>query len=83
MREGDLGDPLDLLRFLTDMGAVCFDMMGTHHNMFTRPSTSLEQYLDSLESGRNSLFRGGNYRYKKDPFGPWDDVMCWFPLATS
>lgn len=80
MRKSNLGDPLELLHFLTSMGAICFDMMGTHHELY-RPSISLTDYLKSLESGKNSKFNHGNYR--KDPFGPWDDILCWFPDATE
>ena len=39
-RKSKLGDPLELLRLMTSMGAICFDMSSTHHELY-RPSISL------------------------------------------
>ena len=76
MRAGnDLGEPMDLLRMLPDMGAICFDMMGDH-NLMPRPSSPLQRYFETLDKGNNSYI---NLRPETNLVGPWDDIMCWFP----
>lgn len=81
MRGANSGRPIDLLQFMVQMGAVCFDMMGQHHELLVRPSTSLEVYLESLESGKHSTYNGGDY--STIAVGPWEDILCWFPKATN
>jgi hypothetical protein len=45
----------------------------------------LENYYRSLISGLNSTHRSAinGLNYTHDPIGPWDDILCWFPEATS
>lgn len=84
------GDPLVLLQYMTSMGAVCFDMLddngggsGSHH-VRERPSAPLSVYYQSLISGLNSTNKRARngLNYTNDPFGPWDDILCWFPDST-
>lgn len=69
---------------MVSMGAICFDMMQTDtHHAITRPSAPLERYYESINSGRNSPHRSARNNYTTDKIGPWDDILCWFPEATS
>lgn len=78
MQRGKFGDPLELLYLLPQMGAVCFDMMG-QHNALPRPSEPLEQYYKTLNEGKNGDGSYNRIMPRKDPFGPWDDIMCYWP----
>lgn len=84
MKQGELGDPAELLRLMPEMRAICFDMMGLH-NMFPRTSRPLESYYDDLIRGNNSYMYGNQLPVSgvvpKDGIGPWDDIMCFFPEA--
>lgn len=83
MRSADSGDPLELLKFMTSMGAICFDMMDPEsHHVITRPSTPLLRYFESMSSGKNSTHVSARNNYATDDIGPWDDILCWFPEAT-
>ena len=85
MRKAVSGDPLELLNLMVSMGAICFDMMGEHHEL-TRPSKPLDAYYRSLNNGRLSPYleeKKKNIPYRGDPFGPWDDILCFFPDATN
>jgi hypothetical protein len=89
MQTAGSGDQMLLLKYMISMGAICFDMLqdsgdGDHHVM-GRPSSPLENYYRSLISGLNSTHRSAinGLNYTHDPIGPWDDILCWFPEATS
>ena len=83
MRTSQTGDPKQLLQLMISMGAVCFDMMmGDVHHYITRPSTPLETYYNSLNSGMYSPHPSAKNKYATDDIGPWDDIVCWFPEAT-
>lgn len=76
MRKSHLGDPWELLSLLPNMGALCFDMMGTH-NKLPRPSAPLEEYYKRLDGGQNSM--NSHSQLSSDGIGPWDDIMCMWP----
>merc|ERR1712146_752656 len=76
MRKGQLGNPEELLSLLPRLGALCFDMMGTH-NKLPRPSAPLEDYYKRLDGGQNS--KSSHAQLSSDGIGPWDDIMCTWP----
>jgi FkbM family methyltransferase len=78
MQQQETGNPLELLELLPQMGAVCFDMMGTH-NKFPRPSAPLAAYHAKLGSGTNSELLSVRAHAPRQGMGPWEDVMCWWP----
>ena len=79
MQQEETGNPLELLELLPQMGAVCFDMMGTH-NKFPRPSAPLAAYHAKLDSGTNSeLLSTVRAHASRKGIGPWEDVLCWWP----
>ena len=87
MKQGNLGEPMELLRLLPGMKALCFDMYG-NHNLFPRPSRPLSRYYTHLLSGNHSYM----YDNQLPPsgvvpgaplVGPWDDILCWFPHAAE
>mmetsp|Transcript_25372 Transcript_25372/g.37470 ORF Transcript_25372/g.37470 Transcript_25372/m.37470 type:complete len:84 (-) Transcript_25372:368-619(-) len=79
MQNSKSSDPEQLLNLLPSMAAVCFDMTGEHHRP-SRPSQPLGKYYQSLNSGLNSPHTKD---YTGDSYGPWDDILCWFPSATD
>ena len=78
MQQQETGNPLELLELLPQMGAVCFDMMGTH-NKFPRPSAPLAAYHAKLASGTNSEIMSTRAHEPRKGMGPWEDVLCWWP----
>ena len=89
MHTAHSGDPLKLLQYMISMGAICFDMLedsgdGDHH-VRGRPSHPLETFYGSLVSGLNSTHKSAwnGLNYTRDFIGPWDDILCWFPVATA
>jgi len=90
MKRASAGSPLALASLLPDLGGVCFDMMGRSHSAIRRPSVPLSAYVEHLDSGRHSKAKpelaklsGDPMRHMKDPFGPWDDITCFFPNAMN
>lgn len=86
LMERDGGDdPLELLGLLPGLGQVCFDMMGLH-NLFPHAQRPLPAYLAGLRSGNRSYMRGNQLTatgaVPAAGIGPWEDVLCWDPLAT-
>ena len=88
------GRPIELLKFLPSLGAICYDATG-NFNRFPRPSTPFSAFLDSLSSGKNCdpKFRyykkhcpGGAVRLH-DQYGPYEDIICRFrvdgPVGVS
>lgn len=80
MKRGKFGNPLELLYLLPNMRALCFDMMGVHNNL-PHPTKPLESYYDVLDGGAHGSWR--KVIGKNDPFGPWDDIMCYWPDELS
>ena len=87
MKQGDLGEPRELLQMMPSMNALCFDMMGLH-NYFPHKQRPLTAYYEDLYHGQNSLMFGNQLpadgkvpNGPNPPVGPWDDIMCWFPQA--
>lgn len=73
MRRGDLGDKDELATLLPSLGGICFDMMvAVSHNPLPHPVTPATAYAKHLDGNPNRLRQG-------DPYGPWDDVTCYFP----
>lgn len=84
MRTAQSGDPLQLLKYMVALGGVCFDMLDPDsHHVITRPSAPLDRYFESINSGKNSTHSQAWNNYANDEIGPWDDILCWFPEATS
>ena len=75
MQQQETSNPLELLELLPQMGAVCFDMMGTH-NKFPRPSAPLAAYHAKLASGTNSEIMSTRAHEPRKGMGPWEDVLC-------
>jgi FkbM family methyltransferase len=77
-----VGRPEDLIVLLPSMGGMCFDMMGEHHRL-SRPSSPVKAYFESIDSTRNSPYKGHHgdpqHPYEEDGIGPWDDIMCYMP----
>ena len=84
MRRSGTGHPLDLLYLLPSMGGVCFDLMGLY-NQKPRPSTPLRAYYEHLDVGNKSNLNRryasahGGQNFARLPWGPFEDIMCWFP----
>lgn len=85
MKQGNLGEPRELLQLMPSMNALCFDMMGLH-NYFPHRQRPLSAYYEDLYHGQNSYMFGNQLpsdgQVPAAPtIGPWDDIMCWFPQA--
>jgi FkbM family methyltransferase len=78
MKRAQTGSPMELLELMPAMGAICFDMMVGGHNALPRPSMPLQAYFDTLNAGEHSEHFHGTVP-KNDAFGPWDDILCYFP----
>jgi FkbM family methyltransferase len=76
----DVGEPMELLRYVPSIGGICFDMMG-NHNLFPQRGTgsSIEQYYRQLTADLDK-WRDANGNIA---VGPWDDIMCYFPSAKA
>ena len=84
MRREGTGSPRDLLYLLPSMGALCFDTTNVY-NVPPRQNAPLAAWFDSLDAGRN-LSPGFFKRHqsaKALPFGPFENVVCWFPPSAS
>ena len=81
--------PLELLKLLPAAGATCFDMVQSpgSHNKLPRPSRPLGSYLLSLARHTNADMkrppRGQPGHRLWEEVGPWDDILCMFPVAAS
>jgi len=81
MKRAASGNPQRLLRLLPSYGGLCFDMMGEHMALAHTPRagshSSLDAYYKALDSGNYSTVK----RAKLKMYGPWEDIMCFFPDA--
>lgn len=84
MRNGGLGDPLELVKLLPGAGAMCFDMLqrGTN-NKLPRPGEPFDAYLRHLDEGHGSHYGHDRVIIKSDGIGPWDDIMCAWPASSG
>lgn len=73
MRQGGY-DPVELLRFIRDLGFICYDWREVDAVPLTRPS-DFKGWVDAFES--RDVLPGA------DPFGLWDEVVCHNLRATS
>ena len=78
MTRNHLGDPMELVSMLPKMHALCFDMMG-EHNRLPHPMVPLEKYFKTLNDGWNSHKWYNRPIPRNEDFGPWDDIMCYWP----
>ena len=98
MKRQGTGDPQELLRLLPRLGAVCFDAMGEHNqqnvNRTSYPLVGDKSYYSNLNAGKNGGItqlsikmnmpkRHSVESYKSDGIGPWEDILCFFPLARQ
>ena len=83
-RSSNAGSPLTLMGLLPSMGALCFDMLvGATFTPIDRPSAAPE-YLEHLLRARNVTVRSRRVTIgEKDLYGPWDDILCWFPDSEN
>ena len=70
-------EPLAALKYLPSLGGICFDMMGGY-----TPFPDRGKYVAPIRSYYNQLTRSLNWDDKVN-IGPWDDIMCYFPMANG
>jgi len=83
-KDANVGEPFEALQYLPSLGGTCFDMMGAHTNFGSDGSAdpsfppgsprSLKNYYDFLTRHIDTF---------DDEVGPWEDIMCYFPLAQG
>ena len=81
MKRAKSGDPLELLRMMPRMGAICYNASPNWEHLRDGAPTALEAWYEHLDGGD---FTGWGHPVRKnDPWGPWVDILCYWPFQTG
>ncbi|CAE7439483.1 unnamed protein product [Symbiodinium natans] len=81
MKRTKAGDPLELIRLLPSMGALCYTASAAREHLRPGAPWQVEDWLKTLDGGNFTGY--GRPVLPRDPYGPWVDIFCYWPFSDT